>query len=139
MSMDLGGDSSEGIFDINITPFVDVALVLLVIFMVTAPIMVREELKVQLPKSLSVDSGSKAQTIGVAITKEGQVLLGGQLVANEDLGPRFAELATNQPEASVLISADAESKHLDLVRVIDLLKRQGLNRYALQVERIKAP
>jgi biopolymer transport protein ExbD len=128
---------NEGINDINITPFVDVVLVLLVIFMVTAPVMLKESLKVNLPKTLSSDITSKATTIGVAITKEGQIVLGGRLLSIEGLQDELRQLASKAPETNFLISADTDARHGDVVRFIDLLKRNGLNRFALQVEKIK--
>lgn len=128
----------DGINDINITPFVDVVLVLLVIFMVTAPVMLKESLKVNLPKTMTSDLSTKAATIGVAITKEGQVVLNGALLSEEDLGKELQTIARKSPQTNFLISADTDSRHGDVVRFIDLLKRNGLNRFALQVEKIKA-
>ena len=128
---------NEGINDINITPFVDVVLVLLVIFMFTAHVMHKESLKVNLPKTLSSDITSKATTIGVAITKEGQMVLGGRLLSTEGLQEELRQLASKAPETNFLISADTDARHGDVVRFIDLLKRNGLNRFALQVEKIK--
>jgi biopolymer transport protein ExbD len=138
MALKLDGDDN-GINDINITPFVDVVLVLLVIFMVTAPVMVKESLKVNLPKSLTTDITSKASSLGLAVTKEGQFILDGVPYSGESLNEKFADIADKAPETNFLISADADSKHADLIRAIDLLKRNNLNRFALQVEKIKAP
>ncbi len=130
-------DQDEGINDINITPFVDVVLVLLVIFMVTAPVMIKESLKVNLPKTLTSDISSKADSIGVAITKEGQVLFNGKLLSQESLLAELKRISEAAPETNFLISADTETKHGDVVKMIDLLKKNNLNRFALQVEKIK--
>jgi len=130
-------DQDDGINDINITPFVDVVLVLLVIFMVTAPVMIKESLKVNLPKTLTSDVTSKADSIGVAITKEGQVLLNGKLFTDDSLKLEFQRISKNNPNTNFLLSADADARHGDVVRVIDLLKKNNLNRFALQVEKIK--
>jgi len=130
-------DNDDGINDINITPFVDVVLVLLVIFMVTAPMMIKETLKVNLPKTLTSDITSKMDSIGVAITKDGQVLFNGKLLSEENLKLELKNIAKNEPETNFLISADTDTRHGDVVRMIDLLKKNNLNRFALQVERIK--
>ena len=127
----------EGINDINITPFVDVVLVLLVIFMVTTPIMVKEGLKVSLPKTLTADSISKSVSVGIAITKEGQVLFGGALLSESDIKSRLEEIYKTDPKTQFLISADTDTKHGDVVKVIDLLKKNNLNYFALQIEKIK--
>jgi biopolymer transport protein ExbD len=130
-------DNDEGINDINITPFVDVVLVLLVIFMVTAPVMLKESLKVNLPKTLTSDITSKADSIGIAITKEGQVLFNGKLMGPESLQNELRTISQKSPETNFLISADTETRHGDVVRMIDMLKKNNLNRFALQVEKIK--
>jgi len=130
-------DGDDGINDINITPFVDVVLVLLVIFMVTAPVMIKESLKVNLPKTLTSDITSKMDSIGVAITKDGQVLFNGKLLGEESLKSELSNISKNAPDTNFLISADTDTRHGDVVRMIDLLKKNNLNRFALQVERIK--
>jgi biopolymer transport protein ExbD len=130
-------DIGEGINEINITPFVDVVLVLLVIFMVTAPVMLKESMKVNLPKTMTSDLTTKAATVGVAITQEGQVLLNGKLLNQENLESELIRYAKDAPETNFLISADVETRHGDVVHMIDLLKRHNLNRFALQVEKIK--
>ena len=130
-------DNDEGINDINITPFVDVVLVLLVIFMVTAPVMMKESLKVNLPKTLTSDLSSKTESIGIAITKDGQVLFNGKLLGEESLKNELSQIANKSPETNFLISADTDTRHGDVVRMIDLLKRNNLNRFALQVEKIQ--
>ncbi len=130
-------DQDDGINDINITPFVDVVLVLLVIFMVTAPVMMKESLKVNLPKTLTSEMTTKADSIGVAITKDGQVLFNGKLLSDDNLKTELLRLAQSVPETNFLISADTDTRHGDVVRIIDLLKKNNLNRFALQVEKIK--
>lgn len=130
-------DQDDGINEINITPFVDVVLVLLVIFMVTAPVMMKESLKVNLPKTLTSDVTAKTDSIGVAITKEGQVLFNGKLLSTENLQNELRTISQKAPETNFLISADTETRHGDVVRMIDMLKKNNLNRFALQVEKIK--
>ena len=130
-------EHDDGINEINITPFVDVVLVLLVIFMVTAPVMMKESLKVNLPKTLTSDVTAKTDSIGVAITKEGQILFNGKLLSTENLQNELRTISQNAPETNFLISADTETRHGDVVRMIDMLKKNNLNRFALQVEKIK--
>lgn len=130
-------DNDDGINEINITPFVDVVLVLLVIFMVTAPVMIKESLKVNLPKTLTSDITSKVDSVGVAITKEGQVLLNGKLFGPDTLQVELKRISKSAPKTNFLISADTEARHGDVVRMIDMLKKNNLNRFALQVEKIK--
>ncbi|MBS1986273.1 MAG: biopolymer transporter ExbD [Bdellovibrionales bacterium] len=128
------GEGDGQISDINVTPFVDVVLVLLVIFMVTAPAMMRDALKIELPKAANVDAKTP-RTFGVAITRAGQILLDGQAIAVEDLVARAREAVRENPDTQAILSADKESKHEDLVRAIDAIKSAGLNRFALEVRK----
>ena len=130
-------DQDEGINEINITPFVDVVLVLLVIFMVTAPAMMKESLKVNLPKTLTSDVTSKADSIGIAITKDAQVLFNGKLISAENLQNELRTISLKAPETNFLISADTDTRHGEVVKMIDRLKKNNLNRFALQVEKIQ--
>ena len=130
-------DQDDGINEINITPFVDVVLVLLVIFMVTAPAMMKESLKVNLPKTLTSDITSKADSIGIAITKDGQVLFNGKLISAENLQNELRTISLKAPETNFLISADTDTRHGEVVKMIDRLKKNNLNRFALQVEKIQ--
>lgn len=131
------GDIQE-INDINITPFVDVVLVLLVIFMVTAPMMMKDLLNLQLPESTSADSQSMG-TLAVVITKESQLILNGEPVNLETLKARALLAAQEDPKTQVVISADQDSRHGELVRVIDAVKSSGLANFAIQVEKIESP
>lgn len=134
MAANLPSDNDGEITDINITPFVDVVLVLLVIFMVTAPAMMKESLKVNLPKTLTSDLAGEGEQVGVAITKTGQILLNGKIIPEESLRET---LQAFDLETRFMIMADVDSRHGDLVRFIDLLKQNNLNRFALQVEKVK--
>ena len=130
-------EDSGMISAINITPFVDVVLVLLVIFMITAPMLVKDILELRLPKTASGD-GQATQTLGVAVNRDGNILLNGQISDDENL-KRAAEAALAQnPDSQAIIAADTEVPYGRVVRVIDILKTAGLNRFAVQIEREEA-
>ena len=122
------------ISDINITPFVDVVLVLLVIFIVTAPAMVKDTLGIKLPKATTAD-GSAMETLGVAVTRQGQILLNGTIATEEAITAAVKAAMAKNPESQAIIAADGEARHADVVRAIDLVKGAGMNRFALQIER----
>ena len=133
------GDGGEDlpISEINVTPFVDVVLVLLVIFMVTAPALVKDVIGVQLPKATS--SSEKAmQTLGVAVTRQGQVLVNGAPVEKEGLEQEARRILAQTPDAQAIISADSEARHGDVVKAIDWVKGAGIEKFALQIERSDA-
>jgi biopolymer transport protein TolR len=127
-------ESGDPISDINVTPFVDVVLVLLVIFMVTAPALMKESIGIQLPKASTSDSKS-LQSLGIAINRQGQLLLNGTPITAEDLQREAARAVKENPEAQAIISADQDARHGDVVTAIDRIKSGGLNRFALQIQR----
>lgn len=124
-----------GINDINITPFVDVVLVLLVIFMVTAPMMVKESLNIKLPQADSADRSEPAR-LGIAVNANGQVLLNGELISEETLEVEAALAVKENAKLQALISADKEAKHGDVIKVLDIIKKVGIDNFAFQIERI---
>ncbi|MGK5085770.1 biopolymer transporter ExbD [Bdellovibrionota bacterium FG-1] len=127
-------DDAGPISAINVTPFVDVVLVLLVIFMVTAPGLMKDAIQLHLPKASSADSKTMSP-FGIAVTRQGQILLNGQLVDPVSLAAQVKAALAMNPDTQALISADADARHADVVRAIDLIKSAGLNRFAIQIER----
>lgn len=137
MAIDLNtSDEAEPIASINVTPFVDVVLVLLVIFMVTAPIISKELLEVNLPKAAS-GKQTNIQSIGIVITQQGQILLNGKQVSPIELAYEIKQGVSKNAELQAVISADGESKHSDVVKAIDIIKSSGLSKFALQVQRME--
>lgn len=137
MAVDLSRqEDGEPISAINVTPFVDVMLVLLVIFMVTAPAMIKETLSVKLPE---VQSGAQttqpSEPLAIVILRTGEIQMGGKTVTSEELAREAALRAQSSPDTAVVISADAEVKHGEVVQVIDRVKGSGLSRFSIQVER----
>lgn len=126
----------ETISDINITPFVDVVLVLLVIFMVTAPMMVKETMNIQLPKAKSAEK-AKLKTFSVAISKSGQVLLDGELIDMSLLYDRALALRAQYDDVQLIITADKESMHGDTIKVLDQVKLAGITNFAFQIEKVE--
>jgi biopolymer transport protein ExbD len=127
-------DSLPAISEINVTPFVDVVLVLLVIFMVTAPMLVREQMSVNLPKAQSGEK-SASQSIAIVIDKSGTIRVMEKVIQVSDLVSEIKTLLLSNPNAQAVISADQETKHGDVVQVMDLIKSAGLTRFAIQIER----
>lgn len=124
----------EGINEINITPFVDVALVLLVIFMVTAPMLMKDIIGLNLPKT-SVADAQSVSTLAVAITKNGQFLLNGELVTAQGLRERALLAQKSDTKVQAVISADVDARHGAVVEVIEIVKSSGIENFAIQVEK----
>ncbi len=128
-------DSEESdISDINITPFVDVVLVLLVIFMITAPAIMKDVINLRLPKTETSD-GKIMQTLGVAINRDGNILLNGQITDDAGLATATKESLAIDPLTQAVITADVEVVYGRVVKVIDLMKSVGLEKFAVQIEK----
>ena len=126
----------EAITEINVTPFVDVMLVLLVIFMVTANYIVNQSINIQLPKA---DTGQLIQSRNLAfvIDKESRVYLDGQPVDVLLLGDKITAFKAKQPDGTTvqaLISADTATPHGAVVKVIDVIRKSGITELAINVE-----
>jgi biopolymer transport protein ExbD len=129
------GDDDAGrmIVDINVTPLVDITLVLLIIFMVTASYIVSPAIKVDLPKAASGTEQTKT-TLSLTLAKDGGLYLNGQR-SNDQAVIQFiaAELPKNT-DLQAIIAADRIVPHGDVVHVIDMVKRAGVHRFAINVD-----
>lgn len=126
-------DSSEEITGINITPLVDVMLVLLVIFMVTATYIVNQAIKVELPKAAT---GEEAPSTNLAfvIDKNSSFFLNGEAMSFEQITAKISEFKTKGTPLQALIAADTQTPHGAVVRLIDLVRRNGIFDFALNVD-----
>src|SRR5262249_52165200 len=125
-------DTDEAITSINVTPLVDITLVLLIIFMVTAKIIVSQSVPLDLPKAAS---GTEVQVVfSVVLAADGQTQVNTKPVANDDaiLGLARAEHQKN-PELRAVIKADSAVPHGRVIHVLDLLKQAGVSKIAFGV------
>lgn len=131
-TMASGRGGRAPITGINVTPLVDVVLVLLIIMMVSATYIVSQSLKVELPKTASSDE-SVSKIYVVTITKDGKYFFNDAPVARDQLkGHLRAAKASGDP--SLVITADAGALHGHVVGVIDLAKVEGITKFAINVE-----
>ena len=140
MAAKLGGDDDEGIVDINITPFVDIILVVLIIFMVTATYIVEESIKVNLPEAAT---GEATEDISLAISMDAakQMYLDGEETTETQLRQRLKDELRNATEKKVdvvcLIGADKSVSHGDVIQIIDLVKQEGVTKFAINIDPIE--
>lgn len=118
---------------INVTPLVDVVLVLLIIFLITAPVLYQSAIKVQLPKAKSGEEAQKSP-LSFTITKDGDVLWNKDKVDWKTLGEKLTALGTLAGQETAIISADEATPHGTVIRLMDSLRQAGLTRFALNVE-----
>jgi len=128
------GDDDEIIVGINVTPLVDVVLVLLIIFMVTATYIVRASIEVDLPRAAH-GGETTGVLLSVIVTREGDVYLDGVKRTEAELVERSREAAAASPEARAIISADKGALHGAVIRVIDVVKGAGISRFAINIEK----
>jgi biopolymer transport protein TolR len=133
MASQQSGDD-DAITGINVTPLVDITLVLLIIFMVTASYIVKEAIEVDLPRAAS-GGETVGPTLSFAIDKTGALFLDGQPVSREVARAAVRTAVRKSPEARALIGADKMVAHGEVVSLIDLVKTEGLSKFAIQIAR----
>jgi biopolymer transport protein ExbD len=125
-------DPDSEISGINVTPLVDITLVLLIIFMVTAKIIVSQSLPLDLPKAAS---GTDVQTVfSVTMAADGATQVDGKSVPNDDAVLPLAEQAHQKnPDLRAVIKADSAVPHGRVIHVLDILKQGGVSKIAFGV------
>jgi TonB system transport protein ExbD (group 1) len=135
-SSSLGGGHADAFPDnneINVTPFVDIMLVLLIIFMVAAPL-ATVDVKVDLPKSSAKPEPNPEDPIFISIKNTNQVYLGNNEVSLSALGPLLLDRAMGNRETRVYIRADKTVRYKEVSRVIGVIQDQGFYKAALVAE-----
>jgi len=127
-------DSDEEITTINVTPLVDVVLVLLIIFMVTANFIVRETMEVDLPRA--ANAGETVQgLVAVVMDRQGRLYLDGEEVSEAELRLKVAASVQRDAETRAILSADQALPYGDVMHLIDVVKGEGVTRFALNIEK----
>jgi len=126
--------ADDEITGINVTPLVDVVLVLLIIFMVTASFIVRETLEVDLPRA--AHTGETLQgLVNVVADKDGRIFFDGSEVSETDLLRLVAESVAKDPQTRAVISADQALNYGRVMHLIDAIKGQGISKFALNIQK----
>jgi biopolymer transport protein ExbD len=134
MAAKFGNGNDEPISDINIVPFVDIILVVLIIFMVTAPVLMRPSINVNLPKAGSGDSTAPSE-LTVSISAAGGVSLNGKVSDESAITAFSKDLSSKNPEVQAIISADKEVSHGKVVAIIDAIKSGGVKKFAITIDK----
>lgn len=128
------GGRRAPIVGINVTPMVDVVLVLLVIMMVSAIYIVSQALKVELPKTATSDGAANTPLV-VTVQRDGNYLFNQKPTTEESLRLEFRKAREKSKDSSLILTADREAMHGDVVHVIDLAKVEGITKFAITVDR----
>ena len=128
-----GRGRARTIAQINVTPLVDVVLVLLVVLMVASTYIVAQTLKVQLPRAKSTD-GTAEKPTKVEILKDGKLRWNEQPLQESELAGKMKAAVDADAEMSLVVSADKEVMHGNVVHVLDLAKLAGITKFAINVQ-----
>ena len=127
-------DDDDALAAINIVPFVDVVLVLLIIFMLTSIAIVRASMVVNLPKAAT--GGARVEsTVNIVCNKDGTLMLNGASSSVDEIGKFVKRESAVNPKLQAVIAADKGVEYGHVVDLIDLVKRNGVSAFALDVER----
>ena len=121
------------ITDINVTPLVDIMLVLLIIFMLTAHLIARQVIEVQLPKAAQAASVNPT-TLAVTLTREGRMFLNGVPATPESLRAAIQAAVAKDAKTQVIVAGDKNVSHGRVVWVLDLVKSLGVTSFAIQID-----
>jgi biopolymer transport protein TolR len=125
-----GGD--EIIADINVTPFVDVSLVLLIIFMVTATYIIAQSIPVDLPEAATGEN--VVTTLAITMTENGDIYLDGAKTDKAALTRTVGQARSKNDDLRVVIAADKRVTHGAVVSIIDLVRKLGVSKFAINID-----
>jgi biopolymer transport protein ExbD len=123
---------SKLIAEINITPFTDVVLVLLIIFMIATPFIYQSSMKVQLPQASKSEETSR--DIIININAQGEVFLEDKRLDLDTLKYRLTAMVRSKPDTSVIINGDKNARYDSVIQVMDVLTRSGVKNPGLGIE-----
>jgi biopolymer transport protein ExbD len=127
-------DDDEVIAEINVVPFVDIVLVLLITFMLTSSVIAKASFTVELPTAASAGSAVNG-TVNVVIDDQGKLFMNGVETNHERLGAFVARASWKDKDVQAVISADKKVDYGNVVRVIDVVKANGIKSFALNIQR----
>jgi len=128
-----GQDNDEAIFGINVTPLVDITLVLLIIFMATAHMIVHRSMNLNLPK-VAHSQDVPTQSLQILLQADKSLQLNGQPVDAQALAINLAQMARLDPSLRVTLSADERVTWGDVAAVLDAIRGAGITRIATEVQ-----
>jgi biopolymer transport protein TolR len=121
------------ISEINVTPLVDIMLVLLIIFMLTANLIAKQAIEVELPRA-SQSTSLNPTTLVITLTRDGTLYLNGKPTAAPALREAVADAVRKDPKTQAIISGDKAVSHGRIVWVLDVVKSLGVASFAIQID-----
>lgn len=124
----------ETIADINVVPLVDIILVVLIIFMVTAPMIMKPSIKVNLPQAASGEQTNQTQ-LNVTIAANGNLSLNGKPADSNLISEEAKKALAENPDIQAIIAADRDVPHGTVVQILDLIKTVGIKKFAISIDK----
>ncbi len=134
------GDDDDMIVDINVTPLVDVVLVLLIIFMVTARLMIPPSIPLELPKASTGENNQKDMSLAITLSyapkgKPNPLFLNGKKITYPQLTTKIQQaVKKKKKDLQVIIAADRRVLHGKVMSLLDMLRRLGVEQYAFNID-----
>jgi biopolymer transport protein ExbD len=125
---------NEAIADINVVPLVDIILVVLIIFMVTAPMFIKPTINVNLPKAASGDQTAPSK-LNIALTAEGRINLNGAFVDEAAVKQKAMDEVAKNADVQAIISADKDVPHGKVIGLLDIVKTAGVKKFAISIDK----
>jgi len=138
MAGKLGGGGDEPMTEINIVPLVDIVLVVLIIFMVTATYMNQQGIKVNLPEA-ATGEGVEPTSLGITVAADGALFLDGAPVTEDALRAAVRAAKAEKADVVCLIAGDKDARHGAVTHVIDLVKQEGIAKFAINIDPAAVP
>lgn len=130
-----GGSSDDPIAEINIVPFVDIILVVLIIFMVTAPLVLKPAIDVSLPQASSGEAKETEKNLDVIISATGEIYVNGKEADIETLKLEATGVANKSVDSGAILNADKAVTLEKLTEVIDTIKLAGIKKVAFSIQK----
>ncbi len=124
----------EVLAEINVVPLVDVILVVLIIFMVTAPMIMKPSINVNLPKAASGEATTPSK-LNITIGSDGKLNLDGKVVEDSEIQSAALEEVKKNPDIQAIIAADKDVPHGRVVSVLDIVKGAGVKKFAISIDK----
>ncbi len=139
MSMAVGGGKGNAIADINVTPMVDIMLVLLIIFMVVTPLL-QKGVSVDLAKTKNpreMREADRDDAVVVAVTRDAKIWLNSDQTTNDQLGGKIRDILASKVDKTVYIKSDRRARYGEVVDVVDTVRAAGVDTLGLLTTRVE--
>jgi biopolymer transport protein ExbD len=134
MAGQISGSEDEPIASINVVPLVDIILVVLIIFMVTAPLVLKPSIDINLPKAASGEETPNTP-FNISINREGVLSLNGQPATVEAITAFAAKIIKEKPDTAAILAADKSVTLEKLTEIIDVIKTAGVKKVAFSIDK----